>query len=480
MKRFDIGVALLAIALCLGAATRLWDLAGHGLHVDEAFTFAVAAKAPDVMLHDLTYGDFHPPLFYALTHVALLWFHWDAPMYRYLTAPLSLVTIVATWAVGRRLFGPIAGGLAALLVAIDPTLITWERLYRMYVVLTALVAVSWWLLIAANDASGVRRTVLWLLFGVCAVLQPYVQYLGAINVACQSLYALTRVRTAWPALAAAGAAAIAFVPWIGAVRIQYAGGGLAAGTQTLPIYWWVVAREAIAAGTPLTWLQTLFFDPLFTLAVVAVCVWGAWRGRMTILPFWLGVALVQLVITVAAGKFLVGPRYLLPVIPALAISLGALFAYVLQSKAQLAGAAAGLVTVAYLALCSTNVLADPFYQFADWNAVSAIVSARVLPGDAVIFDQGYPYVVFRHDTVFLDRDVSAPLSSNDLDGALAWLRARSGRRIWYIENQFYYVDPDRRIVATLQAARPRVAEWIEARAELSNRVYIALFGAERR
>jgi hypothetical protein len=51
--------------------------------------------------------------------------------------------------------------------------------------------------------------------------------------------------------------------------------------------------------------------------------------------------------------------------------------------------------------------------------------------------------------------------------------------VWYVENQYYYPDPQRRILAHLAATRHRLHEWLEPRADLSNRVYIALYGTEQ-
>ena len=478
-NRLDPGQLMLGVALLVGAASRLIGVSAASIHVDEAHTFLVSSGAWRAMLDTLTTSDYHPPLFYALTH-ALVGLGWHHETYRYLTAPLGLVTILATWGIARRLFGPVAAGVAALVIALDPTAIMWDRIYRMYVLLDALVALSWWLLVAAEDARGGRRTWLWIGFAACAIVQPYVHYLGALNVLCQTLYALTRLRMRWPAVAGAALSALAFLWWLPDAEKQLPGGGLVAGTAALPVQWWTLARDAVLAGSPLAWIQAPGFDVVLTIVVVAMSVWAAWTARSSVLPWWLLVAAAQVILSLVSGKFLAAPRYLLPVLPVFAIGVGQVVdKHLLLPRVRVAGFAVGGAVFALLAYCTTNVLFDPRYQFADWNIVKSTFYARADTGDAVIFDQGYDAEVFADDPVFGAHDIAAPSSSAQLMPALAWIHAHAASRIWYIENEYYFVDPDRTIVAALAATRPQLAQWLEPRVELSDRVYVVLFGAER-
>lgn len=479
-NRIDPGYAMLAVALVLGAATRLSGLTSQSIHVDEAHTFFVASSSLPDMLAQLATSDYHPPLFYAIAHW-LSAFHLQTEAYRYFTAPLALVTIAATWAIARRLFGSVAAGVAAIVIAIDPSAIMWDRIFRMYVLLDALVAVSWLLLISAEDARGARRAWLWAAFAVCAIVQPYVHYLGVLNVACQTVYALSRLRTAWPAVASAVASAIAFLWWLPYAAQQLPGGGLVAGAASVPIEWWTIARDAVLDGAPLAWIQAPAFDVAVSILVVAMSVWAAWSGRRSILPFWLLVAVLQVVVSLVSGKFVAAPRYLLPVLPVFAIGVGIVVdRHLLLPRVRVAAFALGGAILALLAFCATNVLFDPRYQFADWNIVRSTFRAQVQSGDALVFDQGYASEVFADDLGFAAHDIAAPSSPQQIGPAIAWIHEHASVRIWYVENEYYYVDPDRRIIAALQSTRPQVAEWLEPRVELSNRVYVVIFGPERK
>src|SRR5438876_11574981 len=107
-KRLDWALVVLALALIAGTYFRFWDLTSQSLFLDEGFTFMVAGKAWTQMIGWIVFHDFQPPLFYALTHDALERLHWQFWDYRYLTAPFGLLTILASWAIARRLFGDFA------------------------------------------------------------------------------------------------------------------------------------------------------------------------------------------------------------------------------------------------------------------------------------------------------------------------------------------------------------------------------------
>src|SRR5579863_4091696 len=170
----------LAAAVALGALCRFWDLTGQSLFIDEGFVFHASQGSISEILTTVAYTDFHPPLFYLVTHFLVQWLRWPLWDYRYLTATLSLGGIAATWAIGRRSFGVTAAGIAALAMALSPSLIEWDRLYRMYAVLVALTAISWWLLLRAEDARGIARVGRWIAYGCVAVVLPYVHYVGAL------------------------------------------------------------------------------------------------------------------------------------------------------------------------------------------------------------------------------------------------------------------------------------------------------------
>lgn len=479
-RRIDAAVVALVVALMLGGYLRLWDLTNRSLFLDEAFTIWVASKPWAAMMNQIVYHDFHPPVFYAVTHWligVLRWQPWD---YRYLTAPFGLLTLVASWAIARRLFGDVAAGVTAFIVALEPSLVDWDRVFRMYSVLTALCATSWWLLLIAQTSTGRKRIVAWCGYAAVAILLPYIQYLGAATLLCQSAYGLLDLRKRWPILASGAAALIALVPWMWAIRIQTPNGGLVAGTKVVPIGWVLLPRDVLLPGLPLSWSASIVFAWTVTALVAIVAIVSVLRWPRTIVPFWLGVAAVQVIATLATGKDLVVPRYLLPALPGLAIALGGLVAWLVAGRLRVAGAALAIALPAVAAVCSADIVWDPFYQFTDWYLVNLIVLQNEKPTDAMMFVQGFPYLVVGDFTAFRGHPAAGPAMPADLPYTFDWIRKHAGQRIWYIENQYYYADPDHTLKRYLDSTRRKLHVWSEPRSTLADIVNIILYDKQVR
>jgi hypothetical protein len=383
-------------------------------------------------------------LFYLVTHYAMTWLHWDLWNYRYLTAPFGLVTIAASWAIARRLFGDVAAGLAAVLVAVDPSLIEWDRLYRMYSVMTALSAVSWWLLLAAPEKTGRTRWVFWSLYAIVSVVQPYIHYLGALDVFCQGLYAgvailrdRDRLRQLWPVFASGAAAVVALVPWLWAFRIQYPNGGHVAGSAELPIYWIGIVRDSALSGTPIAWVLQSWFDPVASAAVIMLAVFAVVRAGRTVLPWWFAVAGLQVALSLLTHKSLVVPRYMEQVVPAVMIALGGALAALLRTRIRAAALVLAIAVPATLVVCTADVLWSPFYQFPDWYLINLVVLQHERRSDAMLFVQGFPYIVVGDFTAFRHHPVAGPAMPSDLPYTMGWIDRHKRVRIWYIENQYF-------------------------------------------
>lgn len=480
----------LAAALALGGALIFWGLADSSLQVDEGFTLHVARIPLPQMFHAITYGDFHPPLFYLIAHwlVALLrWPPWD---YRYLTAPFGLLTIAATWALVRRSFGDAAAICAALVVASEPLLLQTDRTFRMYAVLAALTTVSWLALVAALDAMRARQghdvafrtklgvLALWSAYAVMAIILPYIHYLGGLVVVSQALFAATRARTAWPALVASALALLAFLPWAPAMLQQFPVGGLAGSYGGARFDWSALARETVAAGLP-AGLRTPALDWAITVSVVAVIGAGTWLGRRTFLPYWLAPALMQIAFSFAFGKTLALPRYLAYLLPAFAACVGVVFGYLLRTKARVLAAAAVLTIVGVGLLCDIDLLAVSYYKPADWYAVDLLVRKDIAPTDVVVFDQGLPYAVLDEFATFREHEHYLVIAPDPPGNAVRWLDARRLARVWYVENAAFYPDPDHVVRRRLSATRRMLDMWVQSHVNPGDDVLVILYGPRR-
>lgn len=466
----------LAAALLIGALCRFWDLTGPSLFIDEGFVFHISEHAPKDILQLVAYTDFHPPLFYLVTHYLMTVLHWPLWDYRYFTAAFSLTGIAATWAIARRFFGDGVAAVAALALSLEPALIEFDRLYRMYAVLTALGAISWWLVVRASDAHGRARLAWWVAYGVSAVLLPYVHYVGALVVASQGLYALTAIRRMWPALVCGVIALLALVPWMWAIKVQYPHGGYVIRLDSPEFSWPHVIRASIAYGLPIDWLIKPAFDPVFSACVVIVGLAGIYLGRKSVLPFWCAPIVLQVVASLLTGKDLVIPRYLYVYVPALCIAFGVVVMTLMRTRYRVAGAAL-LASYAALGVISVyNLIFVPFYQFPDWYGINVLLLQHERKNDLIVMDQGAEYWVVRDFTAFRDHQMQAPALPSDLDSTIAWLSGYPKRRVWYIENQPTFTDAGHRVEKSLDATRPVLGRWRQSRAFREDIVRVVLYG----
>lgn len=466
-------------ALAVGAFLMLWKLADQSVYVDEAFTLDAAAMPIGAMLQHLALHDAHPPLLYLYIHAAMRVLDWPPTWYRYLLVPFGLITIASTWALARRAFGDVAAAVAAIVVATEPTLLLFDRLMRMYAPLTALTALSCVLLLRASTSATQRaRVVAWALYGLCAVALPYVLYLGAIVVACQSAYALFDLRRRWPAIACASVAFVATIPWWWAIREQFPQAGFTGGTGIALGAW--TARDVLGYALPLGWYSHTPFDAVYAVAVVAILVAGLCLARGGAMAVYTGALAVALAATLVLGRNLVFARYLVYLVPAFCIGLAAVCALALRTRWRVAGIALVLAALGMNAVADADQIVDKFYQSSDWNTVAAIMAEHERPSDAIMFVQGYSYLVMEQSPSVIGHDVFGPQMRSELPHAIAWLDAHRGDRVWYVENQAWYADPERTIKRHIEATRPRLHEWFEPRADPSGSVFFALYGPMKR
>lgn len=468
----------LAFALATGALVLFWRLTAQSPFIDEAFSVRIASLDVPALIQAVARQDVHPPLFYLLAHFAVAWLHWPVQNYRLLTAPLSLFTIFATWALARRFFGDSAAFIAALVIALQPVMLPWDRLFRMYAILVPVATASWLLLVEAlAQDNRRRRAALWILYAACAIALPYLQYLGAVTLVCQSGYALADCKKRWPVLAVAGASLVSLLPWLWAIRIQFPHGGYTATAN--PNILDVFSGLAVL-GAPETWVHHTWFSPVVGCVLIAVIVAGAVLGRRTPVPWWLAQIALQFAATLLLAKALAIPRYLLTALPAIAIAVGAVCAVLIASRMRVLGVALSASFVALEAVCVSNLILDPYYQFPDWNLVRAVVATNEERTDVMVFDQAYPGLVVENDAAFSGHEMYGPNTIRDVDPTIRLADGHPSARVWYIENQWWYPDPGHRILRHLQATRRVLRIWHQSRSDPANEVYVLLFGPAHR
>lgn len=203
----------LAGLMVLGLVLRA-DAMRQDLFADELATYWIvrAGGLGHVVRTVGTNAEISPPLGFVLSEMST-WLG-DSPALIRLPALLGgLACIPLTYAVGSRTVGRTAGLVGAVLVTLSPFMTYYSTEARGYGVLMALVLLSTLSLLQAVDRGGWGW---WVTYGLAVLLACYTHYTGVFVLGVQLLWVLVVHPPARrPALLATGAAAIAYLPWLG-------------------------------------------------------------------------------------------------------------------------------------------------------------------------------------------------------------------------------------------------------------------------
>ena len=199
-----VGVGVAAVA----AALRWYRIDAQSLWYDEGISAHQLTRSFPEILRAAAL-DTHPPLYYWSLKAWADAFGSSELALRSLSAAWGVLAVVLTFLLGRRLFGTLAGTLAALLLAVSPLSVYYSQEVRMYSQVTALGLLSAY-------AYLERRYWLYALAGLATL---YSQYLGAAMLIALNLHALLwwgcQSRREWLYwLGANAAVALGFLPWL--------------------------------------------------------------------------------------------------------------------------------------------------------------------------------------------------------------------------------------------------------------------------
>lgn len=206
----------LSAVVVVGAGLRL-AAATPGLLGDELFTYSVTGHGSLGGVFDgiRTY-EANPPALYVLTWAVRR--VWDAPQ-AVRTIPFitgtALIAMVAVTA--RRVAGPVAGIAAGALAAVSPFFIYYGSEGRAYTPAALAVVCAAYCVLRALDAPDERRW--WVGFGAAALAGAYLHYTALFPLAALGLWTVVlHPRARRPAIVAAAAAALLYLPWVPSMR----------------------------------------------------------------------------------------------------------------------------------------------------------------------------------------------------------------------------------------------------------------------
>lgn len=460
---------LLAALLGFALIARAVGLFHHATMPDEAFTFFIASRPLPAIIDLLKSGDFHPPLVYLIGH-GLFALSRDAYLFRIVSVVFGVAGVAATYAVARRAI-PRFALLATLFVAVNPTLVFFDGLFRMYALLWSLCTISWAVLLWALDDP--RKPPRWALYAASLALLLYTQYLAFFTLAAQIAYVGVFHRRQTGFWVAAGAALVAFAPWVPILLIQYPLGGTA--YNAMHGHWsqmWQAVPLLLVDGLP----PALEFSPLLGallwIVIIAGLVLAVLQRRWLVLALLTPLA-IQICYSLISGKLLLGQRYLLQAIPPLVFILLIVVDQLWHTRFRpvALGFVAALVVMMTAGTIDKHFLSQ--YMPVDWTQYRRFLDAKMQPGDAVVLDGSMTYYVLIGSKAASDRP---RFLIADPDGA-AKLAAQAAKmpRVWFVDYQSELPDPQHVAFSILARTHPRHVTWRSTQSGYGDVVLTTLF-----
>jgi uncharacterized membrane protein len=223
-----LALAGAGLVVVVGIVLRFWTRSD--LWLDEALTVNVARlplhRLPTALRHDGA-----PPFFYVLLHFWTAMFGTSDVAVRALSGAFGVVALPLMWLAGRRVGGPVRGGITSLaalvLLASSPFAVRYSTEARMYSLVVVLVLLGYLALDRALAATTIRLGPL-VAVGLLTALLLYTHYWSLYLLAVVVIVLILRAarstggtrRTTLAALAAMAGGGLLFVPWLPALVFQ--------------------------------------------------------------------------------------------------------------------------------------------------------------------------------------------------------------------------------------------------------------------
>ncbi|MBI4790650.1 MAG: glycosyltransferase family 39 protein, partial [Chloroflexi bacterium] len=445
-------VILLSLALRMARVgeLRMWG--------DEAYSVYSANRTLAAITFEGAENDPHPPLYYYLLHFYLPLAGASELSVRFFSVFPGVATLALLYAIGKRLFNPRVGLLAAALAAIAPFHIYYSQEIRMYALAIFLTTLAtyffvrlspspvrdgggpgwgWFSPSPVHDGGGPGWG--WLAYALTTLLALYTVYQSALVLLAQGLFVLTLWRTRrvfvlrWFAVAF-GVVAL-FLPWL-LFRFSSTLGHLEdrAGQtiQSLPVF---VARgfAALTVGPTIPPSNALMLAVVFALLVIAG-LFVALRTRQAQRGDGLVFALAFVPLIAVYPLYLLLPILVARLFALAFVPLALLLARsisLLDRRAAVPFALA-MVAISAFSLNDYNFRFDRYNPAAeDYIPIIRAVEQQARPGDVVLFH------AYWHMGYFQSHYRGAPVQYLELDKQdnLA-LAVSQSRTVWAVVQDF--------------------------------------------
>nr|MBC7244093.1 glycosyltransferase family 39 protein [Chloroflexota bacterium] len=470
----------------------LWRFAGLGkesIWLDEATSLIIARMD---LRSEVAWAaaDIHPPLYYFALHFWLRAGETEFSI-RALSAVLGVIAVAILYALGHELFGPRAGLLAALLLALSPLHIWCSQEARMYAMVATMSLWSSYLLLLALKKGQTRYWLGYVLVSAVAVYTHYFMLFVLLSHNLFALYWLWQNKSArgiwfrW--LMAELAIFLLFLPWLPIFYRQASIRGVGWEDRYLrrpSIYallsTWIyfnIGLDSRLYPLILRRLAYLLFGIPIVMAIVAPFLErsevnaevGIIRARREGLMFGLLYTVMPLLTIWLLSQVtpIYAIRYLLPFLPPYYMIVAHGIHILGRNWLRFA-----LVLCLVLILLVGNWNALRIEQRDDWRGISAYVLAQAHPGDVVLCSPRWnvkPFDYYARGQVAINMDLPIPVTMQAAEEVVADIAQRY-TRVWLIWQRGHYSDPNG-IVKQLLDSRFQLIEAREFRGMMDLMLY---------
>jgi mannosyltransferase len=496
-------VRSLISVLLVATALRAYRLDGQSLWYDEGVSAFMTTRGPIEIAHAAAL-DIHPPLYYWLLSAWAIPFGSGEIALRGFSVLFGTATVWVVWQLARELYDDTVALAASTLIAISPLAVQYGQEVRMYALAGFLAAASTWAYVrflGRDGATGNSPGLALLPYVLSATALLYTHYYGALILAAHQahfplrLLATRQSRLLAPWAIASAAIVILFLPWL-PYALRQTGYYPGLGAPRAPGALAIDAVNVLSIG-----LATTRFDfrsglaPFLVLALigVATCVGVAHRARKGtgLLPrgtllAWPALP-VAAIIVLSQTRPLYEPRFLMLVLPAWAILVGAgavtggrAILGLVGGRGSLGPTAQGILLAVMTAVVLGMLLVptarslgayyfDPVYARDDYRGLARRIADLERPSDAVVLTApgqaeifGYYY---RGDADLFPLPAQRPIDPGDTRARLESV-ADGHQRIWLVRWAAVEADPDDLIAGWLESRARRVGAEQFGRVEL--------------
>ena len=400
-----------AFALTLfGLLLRLFQLGEWSFWHDEALTVLLAQK-PIPELVAITAADVHPPLYYLIVKVFLL-FGQNETIARLPSVMFGAGSVYLFYLLGRELFDANVGLVGALIMAIAPLQLFYAQEARMYTQLIFLTILAGWFLFRALRTEG---WVWWVLFILSITLAAYTTYFALPVIAAMGVYVLLiekQGRSTRPFLISLAGSLLLYIPWLGVFLSQ---------SRAVLDSYWIATPSPLLLFTTLTGFFTSYTLPALgiaislaaTLLIIFVTlneIRHAIQAGNAVKPlFWLLLwGFIPLLGTYLIS--LIRPIFELRTVMTAAPAFYLMIAWaVTRARHRYINALFFVPTAAVMVVSIFNFYFNPAFAKPAWRQAAFYVQSQVRPGDIVLHTSPgsfMPFLAYPHsvDHVLLPGD----------------------------------------------------------------------------